>query len=203
MSRVIQSIIALESGEKPIEPFNFTENENTVNAEKLLYVVTDPFQIELNSKRNLNALYNHMEGLLRSDPELFTQWEQSTINLSELLNIIIRQLPCMLNPKSELTLAQYCKATDLIIAEKKTMDPVEHIYSLLDFAAEFMPDKLIVLCNTGLYLDETQRYEILKYICYTKLRVLMIDRQLPAQLYQNEIRWIIHNDFSDEIMSVT
>lgn len=198
--RIVQSMIAMEAGELPLETLFFLEDETRLDAQKKLYVVTDPMHIDLNTRRNLTVLYNRMESMLMSEPEKHSEWMRLMIQATEIADDLCRQISCSVRIKNDMSVVNYFKGIELAFSEDFSAEPFDRICSLMDFLAEFMPEKILVLCNTAPYLSEGQRTELLKYGCYLKIPLLCIDTTAPEQLYENEVRWVIRKDFSDDIL---
>ncbi len=92
-----------------------------------------------------------------------------------------------------------CEYTSIQFDVHPEDEPYYKLLSLVNTVSEFMPKRLLVLCNIYSYLTDTQWYELMKYICYTKVCVLDIESSLPDRLYDHEIRWIFSEDYDDEI----
>ena len=41
---------------------------------------------------------------------------------------------------------------------------------------------------------------VLKYACYIKVKVLLIDHTMPQQLFPQETRWKVMDDYDDKIL---
>lgn len=199
-SRFVMSMLALEKGETPVEPCGFYENEQEVDAEKLLTVISDPFHIELNSRKNLNALYAKLEQFLAMDPGKQADWSKLIFQLNDILEELCQTLHCDVSSlKPEISLSDFCKGTDLRFTEKHNSAPLQRLCSLMDLIAEFMPRRLLVICNIVPYLACPDWFELLKYACYTKINLLVLEQKLPLEMYNHEIRWRIDSDYNDEI----
>lgn len=200
--RVIQSMIAMEAGDSPPEPFQFVEHDALLDPQKLLYVVTDPFHIDMNSRKNLTMLYTRLSALLAMAPEKQAEWQTLTANAADLVDNLLMQIPCDLEINGEMSLSAFCKETEVRFADDITTEPLSKILRLMDLLAEFAPRKLLVLCNTAPFLSEKEQTEMMKYACYTKVQLLRIEATVPSALYENEVRWTISPDFDDRIQKM-
>ena len=195
-------MVAMESGASPPELFQFVDSDKLLDPQKLLYVVTDPFRIDMNSRKNLSLLYGRLESLLALFPEKQAAWQSLMANASGLVDDLMMQIPCDLVLSGEMTLADFCKASDVRFDDDPSSEPLPKLMKAMDLLAEFAPRKLLVLCNTAPFLSETDRIELMKYACYTKVCLLCIDAVLPDKLYEHEIRWTISSDFDDTIQKM-
>lgn len=201
-ARVVQSFLALERGEEPLENLFFLEagEEQTVDAAKLLYVAADPFSIDFSGRKISAALHAQLDELLRSEPELWMRWERSVHELTMLLDEVGRTLAADIAREETLSVQEVCKALTVRVDCPHTASPLVRLCKLMDVIAEWMPKKLLVLCNLNAYLTEADRSELMKYACYTKVRMLLVDQKMPAQLFPHEIRWQIAEDYDDKIL---
>ena len=68
LARTVQSMVDLQDGNMPPEPFKFIEKDKVQDGTKLLHVVSDPFHIDVNGRRELASLYAKLENLLAQEP---------------------------------------------------------------------------------------------------------------------------------------
>ncbi len=196
---IVQSMSAMEEGIKPAEPFMFLEGENEIDPKKLLLLVTDPFHLDLNSKKNLTALYARLEENLTADPELRSEWDRLAILACGITEKVTKDLFADVDPGHELSFVSFLKESGVKFEFSPSMTFKERMLRLMDITAELMPRRLIVCCNIAGYCEESTWFELLKYACYLKIRLLVIDQRMPEKLYEHEIRWVIHENFDDEI----
>lgn len=199
-ARIVQSMLALEANEAPPEPLSFFEDDKVLNASRFLLVVTDPFHIELNSKKNLSALYTKIENLLISDMEQYALWGTCTQRLWELIDKQLKSLNVETAQNDEVTIIDYCRAVGLKFDFGEQQDLYHKLLGLMDIIAEFMPDRVLILCNIRSFLTSDELREIYKYATYIKIRVLHIEQYLSSELMPNEIRWVIDEEYEDYIV---
>lgn len=198
-ARVVQSMAALEAGCEPPEPFMFLEGEKEINAQKMLLLITDPYHLDLNSRKNLAALYAKLEESLAADVELQSEWLKLTVQAALITEQLTRNLFADVFPGDEPPYTSWLKESGVRFAFSEDMDFKDRMLGLMDIVAELMPQRLMICCNIFSYCDSDTWYELMKYACYLKLRLLDIERVLPEKLYEHEIRWVIHSNYDDEI----
>ncbi len=199
-ARIVQSMAAMESGNEPQEPFMFLEGDNEINPQKMILLVTDPFHLDLNSKKNLAALYARLEADMTANAELQSEWESLAARAAGITEKLTMDLFADVDPGHELSFGSFLKECGVRFDFSSDMDFKSRMLRLMDIAAELMPQKLIVCCNVFSYCDDDTWRELMKYACYLKVRLLDIEHVLPQKLYDHEIRWVIHADFDDEII---
>ena len=187
-ARVVQSFLTMENGEEPLEHFMFLENDKQLDSGKLLIVVSDPFRIDFASKKIATALYGEINKLILSDPLRHMAWEKQVIALSELIRETSREIPIEIDTQNEITMQDACKALGVRIDCPPDTSPQVRVYKLMDIIAEWMPKKVLVLCNLDSYFSETDWQEIIKYACYTKVKLLIVMHSAEIALHEQEIR---------------
>ena len=201
-ARVVQSFLALESGETPLEKFLFLEQGEAVDASKLLSVVSDPFQIDFSGKKFTTALYGEINRLIQREPMRQGQWERQMIQLMELIQTVCRDMPLEVAIPDEMTVQDACKAFGVQLDCPCDTSPLVRICKFMDIHAEWMPKKLLVLCNMDNYFSDEDWQEIIKYACYTKVKLLLVFRDPGLPINTREIRWQIDQNFDDRIIRV-
>lgn len=199
-ARTVQSFLAMENGDKPLEHFMFLENEDLLDPGKLLLVVSDPFQIDFASRKIVAALYGEISKLIVNDPLRHTSWEKQVIELSEFIRTVSLEIPLEIDIPNELAVQDVCKALGIRIDCPKDASPQTRIYKLMDIIAEWMPKKVLVLCNLDNYFSESDWREIIKYACYTKVKLLLVMHDAGTSLQEQEIRWQIDENYDDKII---
>lgn len=109
-ARVVQSFLALEAGEESLEPFLFLQDDDLLDASKLLYVVTDPFHIGFANKKIMTALYGEINQLIRKKPLMQARWEKQMVELSDFIQDVTREIPLEISAPDEMTVQDVCKA---------------------------------------------------------------------------------------------
>ncbi len=199
-ARVVQSFLAMENGDEPLERFLLLEKEEQLDPGKLLFVVSDPFHIDFASRKIVAALYGEISKLILNDPSRYAAWEKQVVGLSEFIREASREIPLEIDIPNEITVQDACKMLGLRIDCPADASPQMRLYKLMDIIAEWMPKKLLVLCNLDSYFSEDDWQEIVKYACYTKVKLLLVTHDMKIPLHEQEIRWQIDENFDDKII---
>ncbi len=200
--RVVQSFLAMEAGEEPLEPFMFLQNNELADAAKLLYVVTDPFHIDFANKKITTALYGEINQLIRKEPLRQARWEKQMAELSDFMQEVMREIPLEISAPDEMTVQAVCKAFGVHLDCPLNTSPLVRICKLMDVLAEWMPQKLLILCNLDNYFSEEDWQEIIKYAAYTKVKTLLIFQNQAIPMHEQEIRWQIEQNYDDKIIKL-
>lgn len=171
------------------------QNNERVSIGKNVFVLTDIFNIDFNSKKILNKLYSTLiENIKnRQDDEL----ENITLKLRNYLIEEINELPFEFSIKSELELNDLLKAFELKIDTMCYTTIVEKIEFIIDIISTFKIATILVIPNLKIYLDENELLEIYKYSIYNNVQLLVIENSNREELLKYEIKNIIDEEFDE------
>lgn len=201
-ARVVQSFLALEAGEESLEPFLFLQDDDLLDTSKLLYVVTDPFHIDFANKKIMTALYGEINQLIRKNPLWQARWEKHMVEMSDFIQEVTREIPLEISAPDEMTVQDVCKAFGVQLDCPLNTSPLVRICKLLDVLAEWMPKKLLILCNLDNYFSDADWQELIKYAAYTKVKTMLIFQNQAIPMHEQEIRWQIDQNYDDKIIKL-
>ena len=199
-ARTVQSFLALEAGEEALEPFLFLQDNDLLDAAKLLYVVTDPFHIDFANKKITTALYGEINQLIRENSLRQARWEKQMVELSDFIQEVTREIPLEISARDEMTVQEVCKALGVQLECPLNTSPLMRVCKLLDILAEWMPKKLLMLCNLDNYFSDEDWQEVIKYAAYTKVKTLLIFQNQALPMHEQEIRWQIDQNYDDKLI---
>lgn len=171
------------------------QNDERVSIGKNVFVLTDIFNIDFNSKKILNKLYSTLiENIKnRQDDEL----ENITLKLRNYLIEEINELPFEFSIKSELELNDLLKAFELKIDTMCYTTIVEKIEFIIDIISTLKIATILVIPNLKIYLDENELLEIYKYSIYNNVQLLIIENSNREKFLKYEIKNIIDEEFDE------
>ena len=171
------------------------QNDERISIGKNVFVLTDVFNIDFNSKKILNKLYSTLiENIKnRQDDEL----ENITLKLRNYLIEEINELPFEFSIKSELELNDLLKAFELKIDTIYYTTIVEKIEFIIDIISTLKIATILVIPNLKIYLDENELIEIYKYSIYNNVQLLIIENSNSEELLKYEIKNIIDEEFDE------
>lgn len=166
-----------------------------VSIEKNVFVLTDIFNVEFNSKKITNKLYNLLAENIknRQDNEL----ENISLELRNYLIEEINELPFEFNMKSELELSDLLKAFDLKIDTMCYTSVVEKIEFFIAIISILKIATILVIPNLKTYLDDDELLEIYKYSIYNNVKLLVIESKSSDELLKYETKNIIDEEFDE------
>mgnify|MGYP004515603849 CR=1 FL=1 len=171
------------------------QNDERVSIGKNVFLLTDVFNIDFNSKKILNKLYSTLiENIKnRQDDEL----ENITLKLRNYLIEEINELPFEFSIKNELELNDLLKAFELKIDTICYTTVVERIEFIIDIISTLKIATILVIPNLKIYLDENELLEIYKYSIYNNVQLLIIENSNSEELLKYEIKNIIDEEFDE------
>ena len=166
-----------------------------VSIEKNVFVLTDMFNVDFNSKKITNKLYNLLAENIknRKDNEL----ENISLELRNYLIEEINELPFEFNMKSELELSDLLKAFDLKIDTMCYTSVVEKIEFFIAIISILKIATILVIPNLKTYLDDDELLEIYKYSIYNNVKLLVIESKSSDELLKYETKNIIDEEFDE------
>lgn len=199
-SRIVQSFLNLANGEEPIERFMLIEKEVIQKASALLYVITDPFAIDVNNRKFLTMLYDTLEKELARDTEKYHRWRMHMIEACEILTAISDQLIPDVVSIQDISVSEFARVTKLMFDIPGQSEVKTKLYSVMEIFAEFCHGKILVLSGLLQCLTQEDWKELMKYACYLKVSIVDIEREMSHELESQEIRWCIQEDYEDIIL---
>ena len=166
-----------------------------VSIEKNVFVLTDMFNVDFNSKKITNKLYNLLAENIknRQDNEL----ENISLELRNYLIEEINELPFEFNMKSEIELSDLLKAFDLKIDTMCYTSVVEKIEFFIAIISILKIATILVIPNLKTYLDDDELLEIYKYSIYNNVKLLVIESKSSEELLKYETKNIIDEEFDE------
>lgn len=124
------------------------------------------------------------------------------VELSDFIQDVTREIPLEISAPDEMTVQDVCKAFGVQLDCPLNTSPLVRICKLLDVLAEWMPKKLLVLCNLDNYFSDADWQELIKYAAYTKVKTLLIFQNQSIPMHEQEIRWQIDQNYDDKIIKL-
>lgn len=179
------------------EIFLLDENEEEMRIDKNIYMIFDLFNIEYNSKKLLNRIYDVISENIQNSQEL--KMEQLIIKLRNYLIEEINELPFEFVMKSEISIQELLKIFDLKIDNINYTNVIERIELLIDLFSTLEITKILVIPNLKMYLSEEELIELYKYSLYNNINLLIIERNIRNKLKYEKVLAIDEN-YNDEIL---
>lgn len=195
--KFFRKMIEILNGEKEAEDNEIVllDNEKRADLKKNVFVLTDLFNIDFNSKKIITKIYNELiENIKkRQDDEL----ENLTIKLRNYLIEEINELPFEFNINSELEINDLLKVFNLKIDTTCYTTIVEKIEFIINIIANLKIANILVIPNLKVYLDKEEIIEIYKYSLYNNIKLLVLENSSNENIENYEIKNIIDKEFDE------
>ncbi len=172
------------------------DEEKRLKIDKMVYVLTDLFNIDFNSKKIINKIYNMLNQNIknRQDNEI----ENTILQLRHYLVEEINEIPFEFNINSEIEMLDLLKAFNVKIDSSCYTTMVEKIEFVINILASLKIARVLVIPNLKIYVNEDELLEIYKYSIYNNINLLVIENRHSEKLLKYEQKNIIDENF-DEI----
>ena len=179
------------------EIFLLDEKNQEIKMDKKVYIVLDIFNIDYNSRKVLNKIYD----IIAENIEKNQDYEVDKM-VMELRNYIIQEineLPFEFVMKSELEIPEILKLYNLKIDDVNYTSILEKVEILIDIISTLKIADVLIIPNLKLFLSDEELVELYKYSLYNNVKLLLIERNNEKQLkYEKNI--IIDENFYDFII---
>ena len=193
-SHILQILNDKINGSESNEIFLLDENNEEMNMSKEIQMVLDIFNIDYNSKKILNKIYNIIATNIQKNQDF--EIEKMILNLRNYIIEEINELPFEFVMKNELEITGILKLYNLKIDEENYTNILEKIEILIDILSTLDIAKILIIPNLKLFLSEEELVELYKYSLYNNINLLLIERHEENKLkYENCI--IIDENFYD------
>ena len=193
-SHILQILNDKINGLESNEIFLLDENNEEINMSKEIQMVLDIFNIDYNSKKILNKIYNIIATNIQKNQDF--EIEKMILNLRNYIIEEINELPFEFVMKNELEITEILKLYNLKIDEENYTNILEKIEILIDILSTLDIAKILIIPNLKLFLSEEELVELYKYSLYNNINLLLIERHEENKLkYENCI--IIDENFYD------
>lgn len=172
------------------------DEEKRLKIDNMVYVLTDLFNIDFNSKKIINKIYNMLNQNIknRQDNEI----ENTILQLRHYLVEEINEIPFEFNINSEIEMLDLLKAFNVKIDSSCYTTMVEKIEFVINILASLKIARVLVIPNLKTYVNEDELLEIYKYSIYNNINLLVIENRHSEKLLKYEQKNIIDENF-DEI----
>lgn len=167
---------------------------------KSIFLLTDLFNIDFNSKKILNKIYAVIEQNIknRQDDEI----NKIIWSLRKYLTDEINEIPFEFNMNSDIDVQDLLKIFNVKIDTSCYISIVEKIEFIIDIISNFKIAEIFVIPNLKTYLNEYELLEIYKYSIYNNVNLLLVENVLENKLLKYEQKNIIDENFDEMLLSI-
>lgn len=196
-THIIEAINNAVNGEETNEIFLLDDEFNEINIGKETYMVIDLFNIDFNSKKILNKLYEKIADNIEKMEDI--ELKDMLVNLRNYIIQEINELPFEFIMKDEPEIVEIFKIYNLKIDMLNYKKTVEKIEFLIDILATLKIATVLIIPNLKMYLSEEELVELYKYSLYNEINLLLIEKNSGRKLPYERILSIDEN-FDDRII---
>ena len=191
-SHILQILNDKINGQESNEIFLLDENNEEMNMNKKMQMILDVFNIDYNSKRILNKIYDIIATNIEKNQDF--EIEKMILNLRNYIIEEINELPFEFVMKNELEIPEILKLYNLKIDKENYTNILERIEILIDILSTLNIAKILIIPNLKLFLSAEELVELYKYSLYNNINLLLIERDESNKLkYEKSI--IIDENF--------
>ena len=178
------------------EIFLLDEKNQEIKMDKKVYIVLDIFNIDYNSRKVLNKIYDIIAENIEKNQD--HEVEKMVMQLRNYIIQEINELPFEFVMKSELEIPEILKLYNLKIDDVNYTSILEKVEILIDIISTLKVADILIIPNLKLFLSSEELVELYKYSLYNNVKLLLIERNNEEQLkYEKNI--IIDENFCDFI----
>ncbi len=172
-------------------------DEEELSMKKEMFMVTDLFNIDFNSKKILQKLYNKISDNIKIDNDIRLQG--LLVELRKCIVEEINELPIECLMSDDIDIVNILKLYNLKIDVLLYETILEKVEFLIDLNAILNMFKIIVIPNLKIYLSDEELVELYKYSLYNNVKLLLIEKNIKQKLeYENIL--VIDENFEDYIL---
>lgn len=171
------------------------EDSKRIKIDKAVYLLTDLFNVDFNSKKVINKIYNILEQNIknRQDDEI----ENLTLKLRNYLIEEINELPFEFNINSEIEILDLLKTFNVKIDTSCYITIVEKVEFVINILSNLKIAEILVIPNLKTYLNEEELLEIYKYSIYNNIKLLIVENNCSEKTLKYEQKNIIDENFDE------
>lgn len=171
--------------------FVLSEKEKKLDIGKSVDLVVDLFSLEINQKKIITRLYNHLKSYMLENEyvqtiEIISKLKQYLEKLSDCL-----QFPLMYN--DDIDLLELFKAGEvkLDVSEATLLEKLIDYISVLQ---EFSDVRCLSLINVKSYFDDEELALLYRHVQYCKMPIMLIEPAMREVVLKNEKIHLIDKD---------
>lgn len=187
--------------------YNGTKDDNEIvliddegkslNMSKNIMTIIDVFNIDFNSKKILNKLYEKISRNIRLESSINEEYNNSIQNVIRFIRNIVNDLSFDYEMKEVLQPEDILKILSLKIDTNYYETLQEKIFFLFDIISEFNLTNILIIPNLKTFIDSDDIIEIYKYAKIKKINLLLIEKGISEKILSYEKKILIDEEYDD------
>ena len=196
LQNILEIISDLNNGMKNLEIQLISDENNEMKFENNVFVLTDLYNIDINSKSILSKIYCQICKNIKLDNQM-----EIEKNMYEIRNKIIEEaneLPFEFVMKDEIDINDILKIYGLKIDLDNYKNILNRIELVIDLLSTLNVAKILIIPNLKSILNDRQLVELYKYSLYNKINLLLIESGNFEKLDYEDVMQI--DEYFDDII---
>lgn len=194
--RLVSDLYKIKNDEKLDEVFFYDNNNQEINMYNKVDLYVNFFDVDLNSKKNLNVLNKNIINSLTDNvkEEILNNFKKLSKSFTKILSDI--DLPLSLN--DNITVDDIIKL--LKISINKTDDLLNNLLLLIDLEKVLKINEILFFINLKQYLSQEELIEFYKYAIYNEIKIVLVDSQSYGVKLDYEKKLIIDTNLDEFVL---
>lgn len=172
--------------------FILSENNKPLNFSKSVMVISDPLNLDINSKKLISALYTRLESMVSEN--LFAETAEIKSLLMEYLSKVDLNFDYNIDYNDDIKLSDIFKICNVGFVPCEKFD--ERLVEFLKIAEEFLKCRVFVFINLKNFLSNSQLKELYKFVFYNKINLLLVEN-MRDDVIEGETALIVDEDLCE------
>ena len=194
--RLVNDLYSIKNNEKLNEIYFFDDNNQEINMYDKVELYINFFDLELNSKKNLNMLNKNIVNNINDQEknEILNNFKKLYKSFNKILFNI--DIPIILN--NDITIEDIVKFFKISI--NKHNDLLDNLLLLIDLEKNLKINEILFFINLKQYLNKDELIELYKYSIYNEITIVLIDSQSYGIKLEYENKLIIDENLDEFVL---
>ncbi len=171
------------------------DGDNRKSIRQNVYILSDLFNIDFESKKIMNRIYNLIEQNIKNRQDF--ELEELSLKLRNFLIQEINELPFEFNIESEINVQNLIKSFNLRIDKSNYNSIVDKVEFIINILSTLKIASILIIPNLKVFLNDEELVEIYKYSIYNNINLLIIENNKYEKLLKYEQKNIIDEEFDE------
>lgn len=194
--KFICDLYLIKNGDYTNELYFYDNQNEEINLQSKIEIYINFFDLDLNSKKNLNSLNKKIINNLSDvdKQQIFNIYKKMYKSVANILKNI--DLPLILN--EDLIIDDIIKLFKVSINDKN--DLLDNLLLLIDLESVLKTNEILFLVNLKQLLSKEELEELYKYAIYNNITIILVDSQSYGVKLNYENKLIIDNELEEFVL---
>ncbi len=162
--------------------------------QKYVNIITNPYVINLDDKKIVNAFYKELSMQIISDDDIYTQIITKIGEIQDLLQHIESDLDFIVETNENISdILKYFKVS----LKKEGVSVLDNLYQYIDIFSRWCKGDVLLFTNCLAFLGDAEIEELNKYAKYHNCKMIFVETEDIVNKSINKLT--IYEDFSDSL----